>query len=41
MCKDNRLGTVQETLLCVEHKNDLFVKEDLEKKKQGNGGHKF
>lgn len=41
MCKDNSLGTVRETLLCVEHKPHLFVKEDMEKKEWGNGGHRL
>ena len=41
MCKDSTLGTIQETLLCVEHKHYLFVKEDLEKEKEwGNGEHR-
>lgn len=35
MCKDNTLGTVQETLLGVEHKYHLFVEEYLEKRRTG------
>lgn len=37
MCKDNTLGTVQETLLCVEHKYHLFVKDLENEKEWGNG----
>lgn len=41
MCKDNTVGTVQEILLCVDCKYNLFVKEDLEKEKEwGNGEHR-